>query len=201
MSETQENEGFPLDLHCSILGRSPPRISWESTGDDFTWRSPVYSEGLRMAAISGGDRRGSGIKRVVQWDSPLMIWRVNSRQFLKAIYRAIPDKIESIFERITQELENTEQAATQGLTLVRALLFQFVNNALLIQYFAYLNAVLVFVKTSKRQTQTTVEAMSPADVPPEVIEEAGEDLGTLLGPVVETKIEVKQILNRLEGLR
>ncbi|MCT7971033.1 hypothetical protein [Laspinema olomoucense] len=80
-------------------------------------------------------------------------------------------------------------------------MFPFVNNALLIQYFAYLNAVLVFVKTSKRQTQTTVEAMSPADVPPEVIEEAGEDLGTLLGPVVETKIEVKQILNRLEGLR
>ncbi|MCT7956692.1 hypothetical protein [Laspinema palackyanum] len=94
---------------------------------------------------------------------------------------AIPEKIESIVERITQELENTDQAATQGLTVVRALLSQFVNNAILIQYFAYLNAVIVFVQTSQRQTQTTVEAISPADVPPEIIEEAGEDLGSLLG--------------------
>lgn len=109
-------------------------------------------------------------------------------------------EISALIDRLNQELDQTEQEATEGLNLARAALSRFPNHALLIQFFAYFNSVLLFVETFRRQTQNTVEHISAADVTDVEISEAGEDLGAILGRVLETKIAVGGIINRLESL-
>ncbi len=110
----------------------------------------------------------------------------------------IPSEIAALVDRLNQEFERIEQDGTECLNLVRRNLALFPNQVILTQYFAYINTVLFSVETYRRQVQATVETLSPNDVPPEVITEAGEDLGTLLGRVLETKIALRRIITRLE---
>lgn len=114
---------------------------------------------------------------------------------------AIPLLLQQLIDQINSELDESEQQATEGLNLVRGLLSRFPDNALLIQFFAYLNNVLLFVENYKTQTQNTTELISVTDVTTEQIQEAGEDLSSILGQVIETKIEVIRILNRLQRLQ
>ena len=113
----------------------------------------------------------------------------------------ITPKIQALVDRLNQELDRTEQTATQGLNIVRQVLSLFPDNAIMIQYFAGLNNFLFFVEVSRSRIQTLVETISPDDAPAEVIQEAGEDLGTQLGRVLEAKRGVERILNRLEKLQ
>jgi hypothetical protein len=76
----------------------------------------------------------------------------------------IPPEISVLIDRLNQELDWAEQEATEGLNLARAALSRFPNNALLIQFFAYFNSVLLFVETYKRPTQNTVKRIMVADV-------------------------------------
>ena len=85
--------------------------------------------------------------------------------------------------------------------MVRQILEQFPNNALLVQFFAYLSSVLLYVETYKRQVDTILEQLSANDVTLTEIQEAGEDLGAILGRVLETKIRVERIIDRWETLR
>jgi hypothetical protein len=57
----------------------------------------------------------------------------------------IPDEISSLIDRIDRELYQTEQSATQGLNLVRQILENFPDNAILIQFFAYLGSVIAIL--------------------------------------------------------
>ncbi|MGH2413643.1 MAG: hypothetical protein ACRDEA_08120 [Microcystaceae cyanobacterium] len=66
------------------------------------------------------------------------------------------------------------------------------RNAILIQYFAYLNAILLFVETSKRQIQVIIKSISLENVVAEMIQDSGEDLGTLLGKVIEEEMRVRK---------
>lgn len=104
----------------------------------------------------------------------------------------------ALVDRLNQELDRIEARATKGLELVRVLLTRFPNNAALIQYFAYFNAALPFVKTSNRQIQIVVEAVRPTDIPLEIVRERGENLSNLLGKVLETKIRVEEFVTYLE---
>ena len=110
----------------------------------------------------------------------------------------IPSELIVVIQRLNREFNEIEQKTTDGLNLVRRNLSFFPNNAIMVQYLAYLNAILFSVETYRRQVQTTIEVLSPTDVPAEVIQEAGEDLGTLLGRVLETKTIVSRIIERLE---
>ncbi len=110
----------------------------------------------------------------------------------------IPAEIANLIKRLLEEFDLIEQDTTQGLTIVNRNLAFFPNNIILTQYFAYLNTVLLAVDTYRRQVQGIIEIISPRDVPQEVIQEAGEDLGLLLGRVLETKIAIRQIVNRLQ---
>lgn len=83
-------------------------------------------------------------------------------------------------------------------TWARELLSQCPSNAILTQYFAYFNTALIFVETSRGQIQIAVETLSPTDVPDKVIQNAGQDLGTLLGRVLEVKLRVRRLIDRLE---
>ena len=113
----------------------------------------------------------------------------------------IPPDTQALINRLNQELDETEQEATEGLNLLRGVISLFPENVILIEYFAYFNTAIIFVETSRRQIQTTIETISPSNVLLELIQDAGEDLGSLLGQVLENKIRGRRILNLLEELR
>lgn len=112
----------------------------------------------------------------------------------------LPTPFTTLVARLNQEFEQTEQEATEGLNLARTALSRFPDNVLLIQFFAYLSDVLLFVEISKRQLQVTIETVSATDVPSNVVQDAGEELATLLGRVLEAKIDARQIIARLQDL-
>lgn len=111
----------------------------------------------------------------------------------------IPLEISTLINQLNQELERTEQEATAGLNLARAALSRFPDNALLIQFFASLSNILLFVETYKGIVQTTQQRISPADVTDSEIQEAGEDLATLLGRVLEVRINASSLKTFLEN--
>ncbi|MFB2834467.1 hypothetical protein [Floridanema evergladense] len=112
----------------------------------------------------------------------------------------IPPEIQLLIDRLNQELVETEQEATEGLSIVREVLSLFPENAIMLQFFAALSNTLLFIEISKRRIQITINRISPVDVNAEEIQEAGEDLGTELGRVLEAKLSVRRIINRLQEL-
>ena len=112
----------------------------------------------------------------------------------------ITPEIRALVERLNREIDLIEQSATEGLNLARPILYQFPENARLIQLFAALNNSLLFADNSRRRTQTIVESISPSNVAAEVFQEAAEDLGELLGRLLEVKILVNGIITVLEDL-
>ena len=58
--------------------------------------------------------------------------------------------------------------------------------------------MLVFVEVYRRRVQTTLEQLDKKNISPEMIQEAGEDLGLILGQVIEAKINVSMLKQRLE---
>lgn len=112
---------------------------------------------------------------------------------------AIAPEIGTLLNRLNQELDETEQEATNGLNLLRPILSQFPENYLLVQFYAFFNTALFFVVDSRRRIQETVEIMSPQNVTEQEIQEMGEQLGNLLGRVLEVKINSRQLKNRLDN--
>jgi len=112
---------------------------------------------------------------------------------------AIPSELQALIERLDRELNETEQAAIEGLNIARSKMSRFPDNLILIQLFASLNNAIFFVEISRRSIQSTVEDISPPDVTPLEIQEAGEDLSTLLGRVLEVKIGVDRTITRLSN--
>jgi hypothetical protein len=112
----------------------------------------------------------------------------------------IPSEIQSLVDRLDRELEEIEREATEGLNLVRPILSNFPDNFILTQFFASLNNLLLFVEISRRRININVNRISSNDVTSSEILEAGEDLGTELGRILEVKISVKRIIDRLQEL-
>lgn len=112
----------------------------------------------------------------------------------------IPDSIQTLIARLSQKLDRIENKAAEGLELLSILRSRFPENVILMQYFAYLNAILFFIATARKQIQIAIETISLDDVPPEIAQEAGEDLGNLFGRVIEEEMRVSQILDFLAGL-
>lgn len=97
-----------------------------------------------------------------------------------------------------KELAIIEQNAINGLNLTRSYLSQFPDNAVLLQFFGAFSNMLVFVNVYKRRVQTTLEQLEIEDISFNTIQEVGEDLGTILGQVIEAKIYVNTLRERLE---
>jgi hypothetical protein len=112
----------------------------------------------------------------------------------------IPDAIQTLIDRLNQKLDEIEKEVTEGLKILRILMSGFPENVILIQYFAYLNAIIFFIETARKQIRTATETISPDDVKAEIVQEAGEDLGNLLGRVIEEAVRISQILDFLEEL-
>ncbi|MDJ1172045.1 hypothetical protein PMG71_21675 [Roseofilum sp. BLCC_M154] len=112
----------------------------------------------------------------------------------------IPSEIQKIIDRIYLEVEQIEAEATFGLNILRRVMSKFPENAILLQYFAYLNALLFFTTTARQQIQNMVNVFSEANLSLDVIQETGEDLGILLGKAIESKLRVEKIVNFLREL-
>jgi len=110
---------------------------------------------------------------------------------------SIPQKIQILINKLNQELNEIEQQATEGINLLKSLLSYFPENVILTEYFAYLNSILLFLETARRQIQITIQTISEQDVPTELIQEVGEDLGTLQGKIIEEKIRLQRIIDFL----
>jgi hypothetical protein len=112
----------------------------------------------------------------------------------------IPPDITDVIERLNQELEQTEREINEGINLVRLPLSRFPENTLLVQFFAYLNNVIFLVENYRQRIKATLELISEVDVEQEEVNDAIEELATMLGIVLETKIRVENIVNRLRNL-
>jgi hypothetical protein len=112
----------------------------------------------------------------------------------------IPPSMQALINRLNQELDKTEEKAISGLNLVRPIIANFPNNVILTQFFASFSNTLLFVEISRRRVQITINRLSSTDVNPEILSLAGEDLSTELGKVLEAKIQIEQLLNRLQEL-
>ncbi|MDJ0717514.1 MAG: hypothetical protein QNJ54_25385 [Prochloraceae cyanobacterium] len=113
---------------------------------------------------------------------------------------SITPEIQTLVDRLNQELGEIEQEATEGENLLRQLMSLFSNNASLIQFFAYFQTTRFFVVNARRRIRETMEKLSARQIDPIVLTESGEDLATLLGEVIETKIRSRNLLNRLRDL-
>jgi hypothetical protein len=112
---------------------------------------------------------------------------------------SIPSEIAVIIERLNQELSQIEQEATEGLNTVRVRLEHFPENAALIQVFAILNNYILFVEISRRRIDYARIVLLSETMTNEQIQEAGETLSELLGRVLEAKVIVSRIKNRLDN--
>lgn len=112
---------------------------------------------------------------------------------------SIPSEIQTLVDRLNQELNDTEQYATAALNLVRQRLSLFPDNEILMQFFGTLNNILLFAEINRGRIQSIVDRISPNDVPTEIVREAGEDLGLILGRVLEVKMNANQLRTRSES--
>jgi hypothetical protein len=114
----------------------------------------------------------------------------------------IPSEIAVLVERLDRELNEIEQAATEGLRLANLVLESFPNNFAVVQLFGFLTSSLFFVNISRQKIQNNLEYLSATDVlDEERIQEVGQDLAIELGRILETKIAVIQIKTRLDNLQ
>jgi hypothetical protein len=114
---------------------------------------------------------------------------------------SVPPEIDSLIERLNQELGQSEQLAINGINLVKLILSRFPDNARMIELFAVLTNVLLFVEITKRRIQFTVDTISSPNLSLEVIQEAGEDLSEMLGRVLENKMLTSKTVAILEDLQ
>lgn len=111
----------------------------------------------------------------------------------------IPPELTALVEQLNQELNQIEQQITEGLNLVKLRLDRFPNNLILLQIFASFNNYMLFVENTRRRIEITIDNLPPNDTINEEIQEAGEDLAEQLGRVLEAKIVVNNLKNRLEN--
>jgi hypothetical protein len=116
-------------------------------------------------------------------------------------YMPVPPEIDSLVERLNQELGQSEQLAINGINLVKLILSRFPDNARMIELFAVLTNVLLFVEITRRRIQFTVDTISSSNLSLETIQEVGEDLSEMLGRVLENKMLTNRTVAILEDLK
>lgn len=111
----------------------------------------------------------------------------------------VPPRIANLIEQLHQEINQIEQVVTEGLRIARLELNNYPDNSLLIQVYASLNNYLVFIEISRRRIDYSQVIVATETVTEIQIQEAGEMLSEILGRVLEAKIVVDRIKNRLEN--
>ena len=110
----------------------------------------------------------------------------------------LPSNINALIERLNHELENLERELSQSIELIRARINLFPENLILIQLFATFNNYILFAENTWRRIGEIERYLSKKDLFDDELQEAGEDLSEQLGRVLEAKIIVNNIRERLE---
>jgi hypothetical protein len=109
----------------------------------------------------------------------------------------IPCEVYALIERLNSELNQLEQGGAEGLSLIKVRLNLFQDNARLVQLFAYLNNALLFAEVVRRRISYSSAILSTDTATEEQVREIAEDLSEQLGRVLEAKVAVNKITERL----
>ena len=110
-----------------------------------------------------------------------------------------PSNINALIKRLNYEIDNLEHELSQSISLIRSRINLFPENIILIQLFATLNNYILFAENTKRRISEIEQFLSNEDLSDDELQEAGEDLSEQLGRVLEAKIIVNNIKERLES--
>lgn len=113
----------------------------------------------------------------------------------------LPSELTALVERIDRELDRLESDGREAIKIGTYLLNRFPDNFTLIQLMAFLNTSLFYADRARNQIRERVESVDRSEPTPANLQEAGEDISIELGRILETKIRVTQVKNRLESLR
>jgi hypothetical protein len=87
----------------------------------------------------------------------------------------------------------------QSIRIVRERLNLFPENIILVQLYSTLNNYVLFAQNTQRRAQEAIQYLTLNEsVSEQNIREFGEDLSEQLGRIIEAKIVVNTIKNRLE---
>jgi hypothetical protein len=112
----------------------------------------------------------------------------------------LPSELTALVERLDREIDLVESDAREAIEIGIDLLNRFPDNFTLIQLVAFLNTSQFYAK-AREINYGVVWKASSANPTPANLQEAGEDLSIELGRILETKIRVMRVKNRLETLR
>ncbi|MFM7793033.1 MAG: hypothetical protein ACKO90_34760 [Microcystis panniformis] len=113
----------------------------------------------------------------------------------------LPSELTALVERIDRELDRLESDGREAIKIGTYLLNRFPDNFTLIQLMAFVNTSLFYADRARNQIRERVESVDRSEPTPANLQEAGEDISIELGRILEPKIRVTQVKNRLEGLR
>ena len=111
----------------------------------------------------------------------------------------LPSNINGLIERLNHELRNLDRELFQSMELIRSRINLFPENLILIQLFATFNNYILFAENTRRRINEIERYLSKKNLSDDELQEAGEDLSEQLGRILEAKIIVNNIKERLEG--
>jgi len=77
---------------------------------------------------------------------------------------AIPIELLALIDRLNQELAETERDATNGVNILRPILFRFPDNDTMTQFFAYFNTAILDISENYHSlSMTSFKASSKAN--------------------------------------
>lgn len=110
------------------------------------------------------------------------------------------EALETLVEQLTQELDQVQQTAQQGLEITQAKRLVSPDDEELTQLFAIFNNVSFFVQSYRGRIRETVRVLSRTNLQPSQLQDAGQDLAALLGVVLEAKLLAENAVRRLSEL-
>jgi hypothetical protein len=112
----------------------------------------------------------------------------------------LPSNFNDLVQKISLELNALDIVLSQSIRIVRERINLFPENMALMQLYATLNNYALFAQNTQRRTQEAIQYLANGEsMAEENIREFGEDLSEQLGRIIEAKIVVNTIKNRLEG--
>jgi len=112
---------------------------------------------------------------------------------------ALPPDFNDLVQQIGIELNELNSLLTQSIKIVRERINLFPENIILMQLYSTLHNFTLFAQNTQRRTQETIQYLVVNEnTSEENIQECGEDLSEQLGRIIEAKIVVNTIKNRLE---
>ncbi|UNU26705.1 hypothetical protein [Microcoleus vaginatus] len=113
---------------------------------------------------------------------------------------SIPPDLRSLVSELYQVLDDTERQATLGLFALRRAMSLSPQNEILMQYFSSISNFQFCVAGVRLQAEHMVGNVLLAGVPDEDVQKAGDYLAALLHIAPETRIMIKNVVERLEVL-